>query len=470
MDRTRDAPDRADRRRSVDGLAVATWLAGRGRLEAEAREHRLPLGARQELDEGPAEGGLLRARHHRHRVEDRAVRLLAGRNASLTRSAPHRGVGRVDEAGVDLAPRHVLERLADVLGEDELRLEAVPEPEGAQALLRVLAHRHRLRVPDHDPADAGVEQVLGLGQVEPRVGRLDDGEDVAREDAPGVPDDQPLLIELVHLALRGRHEEVDRGAGLDLLLELARRPEVVPELDPRVPGREAASQLLHGVLHADRDRQRHLLGARRGDGSPDPQREQSPAAPPVLASACDPPSILTFVAPSDVPYDPPMPRPDRTDARTPRQTARPDILGARLRTRLWLEVDGRFALGDGGVHLLLGVRRLGSLAAAVRRIGWSYRHAWGYLRRAESVLGAPLTATRPGKGRARGTVLTELGDRMVTRLLAARRTIDGALGAPSGPAPEEIAARGALSRRPAPPAGRRSARTEAARTSRRRRS
>ncbi len=127
-----------------------------------------------------------------------------------------------------------------------------------------------------------------------------------------------------------------------------------------------------------------------------------------------------------------MPRADRTGARTSRQTARLDILGARLKTRLWLEVDGRFALGDGGIQLLLGVRHLGSLAAAVRRIGWSYRHAWGYLRRAETVRG-PLTATRPGKGRARGTVLTALGDRIVSRLLAARQTIDGALGHPADP-------------------------------------
>jgi len=81
------------------------------------------------------------------------------------------------------------------------------------------------------------------------------------------------------------------------------------------------------------------------------------------------------VALSGVSYDPPMARSDGTDSPESRQTARPDIPGARLRTRLWLEVDGRFALGAGGVQLLLGVRRLGSLAAAVRHIGWSYRHA-----------------------------------------------------------------------------------------------
>jgi molybdate transport system regulatory protein len=143
-------------------------------------------------------------------------------------------------------------------------------------------------------------------------------------------------------------------------------------------------------------------------------------------------------------------------------------VGGRLKTRLWLEVDGRFVLGDGGVQLLLGVRRDGSLAAAVRRIGWSYRHAWGYLRRAEAVLGAPLTAARAGKGRARGAVLTGLGDRIVAQLLEARDRIDRVVG-PSGPTRREIAARGRVSRRLPPPSAPRSGRTAAGRTSRRRR-
>ena len=114
---------------------------------------------------------------------------------------------------------------------------------------------------------------------------------------------------------------------------------------------------------------------------------------------------------------------------------------AAVRTKLWLEVDGRFAIGDGGLHLLEAVVRRGSLAAAVREIGWSYRHAWGYLRRAETMLGAPLLIVRSGKGAARGAELTEFGQTVLTRLRALRRRIDGTVG-PSGPSPDEVAARG----------------------------
>ena len=133
--------------------------------------------------------------------------------------------------------------------------------------------------------------------------------------------------------------------------------------------------------------------------------------------------------------------PHRTHTRESVQSAADDIVSARAKTKVWLEVDGRFAIGDGGLRLLLGIAGTGSLAAAVREIGWSYRHAWGYLRRAEGVLGVRLVAARPGKGAARGTTLTEHGQVLLERLVELRRRVDDAVG-PSGPTREEVAARG----------------------------
>ena len=88
------------------------------------------------------------------------------------------------------------------------------------------------------------------------------------------------------------------------------------------------------------------------------------------------------------------------------QHVRPFICGATLRSKIWLEVEGEFAIGQGGIELLVAVAAEGSLAQAARRVGWSYRHAWGYIRRAERVLGARLITTRDGKGSARGAELT----------------------------------------------------------------
>lgn len=77
-----------------------------------------------------------------------------------------------------------------------------------------------------------------------------------------------------------------------------------------------------------------------------------------------------------------------------------------VRSKRWIEVNGRFAIGEGGGELLAAVETEGSLAQAARLVGWSYRHAWGYVRRAESVLGVPLLLTKPGKGSARGMQVT----------------------------------------------------------------
>ena len=121
-------------------------------------------------------------------------------------------------------------------------------------------------------------------------------------------------------------------------------------------------------------------------------------------------------------------------------------MAAVVKTKVWLELGDRFVIGDGGLQLLLGIARSGSLAAASKTIGWSYRHAWGYLRRADEVLGAPLTFARPGRGASRGTGLTDLGQDVLQRLLNVRARVDDATG-PTGPTRSEIAARGRDTRR-----------------------
>jgi len=123
------------------------------------------------------------------------------------------------------------------------------------------------------------------------------------------------------------------------------------------------------------------------------------------------------------------------------QGAHESIIAAKVKTKVWLELGDEFMIGDGGLYLLGGIARRGSLAHAVRDIGWSYRHAWGYVRRAERVLGAPIVENRPGRGTARGMDLTATGRLLLERLRALRDRIDDALG-PSGPTPAEVAARG----------------------------
>ena len=91
-----------------------------------------------------------------------------------------------------------------------------------------------------------------------------------------------------------------------------------------------------------------------------------------------------------------------------RQTVPPCLKNLSVRRKIWFERDGEFVIGEGGFDLLNAVATTGSLTGAALVVGWSYRHAWGYLRRAEVALGARLTAPRPGKGRRRGIAITSV--------------------------------------------------------------
>ncbi len=61
------------------------------------------------------------------------------------------------------------------------------------------------------------------------------------------------------------------------------------------------------------------------------------------------------------------------------------------------------------VELLRGIHATGSLAAACRDLGLSYRYAWGLLQQARALFGAPLLRM----SRGRGARLTALGERLV---------------------------------------------------------
>ena len=127
------------------------------------------------------------------------------------------------------------------------------------------------------------------------------------------------------------------------------------------------------------------------------------------------------------------------------QQERPDI-SIEPKTKVWVEYSGRFIMGDSGLHLLRAIRARGSLTLAAREVGWSYRHAWEYIRRAERVVGRALTGAVPGKGTNRGTALTDYGVTILKTLTALRARVDRAVGA-TGPTAQEIASRGRAVRR-----------------------
>ena len=70
-----------------------------------------------------------------------------------------------------------------------------------------------------------------------------------------------------------------------------------------------------------------------------------------------------------------------------------------LRLTLRLDVGGRATLGPGKIRLLELIRQHGSISAAGRAMGMSYRRAWALVESLNATFTEPLVATRPA-GRA----------------------------------------------------------------------
>ncbi|MEP7043146.1 MAG: substrate-binding domain-containing protein [Dokdonella sp.] len=79
-------------------------------------------------------------------------------------------------------------------------------------------------------------------------------------------------------------------------------------------------------------------------------------------------------------------------------------------------IDAHWLLRDGGgtplvprlTALLVGIQHSGTLAAACKTAGLTYRYAWGLLREGERAFGRPLVESQRG----RGAKLTALGERL----------------------------------------------------------
>ena len=77
-----------------------------------------------------------------------------------------------------------------------------------------------------------------------------------------------------------------------------------------------------------------------------------------------------------------------------------------VRSKVWLEYKGQPFLGDGRYRLLCAVEQSGSINAAARELGISYRKAWSQLQAMEEYAPFPLLKRRIGGKDGGATLLT----------------------------------------------------------------
>lgn len=82
--------------------------------------------------------------------------------------------------------------------------------------------------------------------------------------------------------------------------------------------------------------------------------------------------------------------------------------------KLWISGHGEEGVFGGGKwHLLKAVEEEGSIQRAAKKLGRSYRKAWGDIKRAEEGLGHPLVKKIRGGSTGGTTTLTDFGHQLL---------------------------------------------------------
>jgi len=95
-----------------------------------------------------------------------------------------------------------------------------------------------------------------------------------------------------------------------------------------------------------------------------------------------------------------------------KRASQPDD-GEAPRLSLRLDLGGGLRIGPGKVRLLEEIGRAGSISAAGRALGMSYRRAWELVEALNTGLGQPVVETAAGGVGGGGARLTGLGEAVV---------------------------------------------------------
>ncbi len=96
-----------------------------------------------------------------------------------------------------------------------------------------------------------------------------------------------------------------------------------------------------------------------------------------------------------------------------------------LRYKLDLvDVDGTEVIGQEGFDLLMNIREAGSIISAARKMGVSYRKAWGIIREMEEWFMFPMVVKQRGGAEGGMTTLSPEGNDLLDGYLELRSQFD----------------------------------------------
>jgi molybdate transport system regulatory protein len=98
---------------------------------------------------------------------------------------------------------------------------------------------------------------------------------------------------------------------------------------------------------------------------------------------------------------------------------------ARLKLKVQLYCGDEIAMGPGKADLLEAIAREGSISAAGRALGMSYRRAWLLVDTMNRCFRRPLVAAHPGGGKDAGARVTTAGEAALSAYRALSAQVEG---------------------------------------------
>ena len=95
---------------------------------------------------------------------------------------------------------------------------------------------------------------------------------------------------------------------------------------------------------------------------------------------------------------------------------------SKVQFRLRIYRDDSIAIGPGKIALLEAIAETGSISAAGRQLGMSYRRAWLLIDEMNKALSSPAVNTAAGGSHGGGTALTPVGEQIVRHYRAIEST------------------------------------------------
>jgi molybdate transport system regulatory protein len=97
--------------------------------------------------------------------------------------------------------------------------------------------------------------------------------------------------------------------------------------------------------------------------------------------------------------------------------------GIVVKTKVWLESDGKLLMGWGRATLLSRIDELGSISAAARSMKLAYRNAWLWVEAMNRLSPVPLVEKATGGAKGGYARLTDEGRRIVREYLEKRARV-----------------------------------------------